>query len=289
MLRSCGYRQMIRNINDQLDIPTIPSEIFRLASNNFDSNNFYIRVGSNLEKIIMGINFKKIQLITQTEVVILTLPFITFFQYLEKLTDKTALDSIHYRTEWKFALHLPISPPVMGNTILCEYRRFLLEDDKRVKEYQRLIHRLIALLPQGNDQHISAEQMLKCICELNQKDVAVSVLSEALTILKLNHPKWLTKHENPRLYARYLPATSLYDVLIPHDFSQFQLEDVLNDIDFLVKEVEFSGSAEIKNLKEIVTVSQLASQLRKIRSGKQNASDCDNFITILEWKEAYRK
>jgi len=94
---------MLGNVNGQMEIPTIPSEIFRLAFNNFDPNNFYLKIGSNLGKITRGINLGLLRLKNQPLLSPSTLPLITLFQFLEKLTDMTAIDAFLYRIEWKFA------------------------------------------------------------------------------------------------------------------------------------------------------------------------------------------
>jgi hypothetical protein len=280
---------MMDNLRSQLEIPTIPSEIFRLALNNFDKENFYIRVGSDLEKIIKGIDLAIFQIDSDLSTIPFLLPFITFFQHYEKLTDRTALESIEFRIEWKYALHLSITLPGLAETILCEFRRFILADVARLEAYQKLLDRFFIVLPQEKRQHISASKMLHEVCEFNQKFTAVTALNNTLMMLKLNYPKWLTKHDKPRLYARYLPTTSQFDMLIPHDISQFQLDDVLRDIDFLVKEIELSSSAEIKNLDEVVTLFQIGAQIRMINAGKQTPSDCENFVAIFHRQEAFKR
>lgn len=275
---------MLGNVNDQMEIPTIPSEIFRLAFNNFDPNNFYLKIGSNLEKITRGINLELLRLKNKPFLSLSTLPLITLFQNLEKLTDMTAIDALQYRIEWKFALHLPMVPPVMEETILCDFRGYLFDNDQRLKEYQKLIDRIMVLIPQEMSDYIFVEQMVRDVCEFNQKAAAVSVLYNALSILKLNHPKWLKKHDKPSLYARYLPLTSQYDVLIPHDFPQYHIDDVLNDFAYLLREITLFGSVEIKNLNEIMNLSQIADQIRKNKAGKRAASDCKDFISVANRK-----
>jgi hypothetical protein len=280
---------MMDELSSQMEIPTIPSEIFRLALNNFDKENFYIKVGSNLGRIINGIDLTILQNDLQTLTIPLLLPFITFFQYYEKITDRAALESIRFRIEWKYALHLSIIPSKMEDTILCEFRRFILADGDCLREYQKLIDRFFTVLPPEKRQHISSSQMLHEVCEFNQKFVAVTALNNTLTILKLNYPKWLTKHDKPRLYARYLPSTSQFDVLIPHDITQFQLDDVLRDIDFLVKEIELSNLVEIKNIDEVVALSQIGAQIKMINAGKQTPSDCKNFIAIFHKQKTFTR
>jgi len=273
---------MMGTSNSHMDIPTIPSEIFRLAVNNFDSKNLYIKIGSNLDKIMTGINRASIDLDPQPQLLPMLLPFVTIFQYLERLIDRKALDSIRNRIEWKYALHLPVSPPVLRETIFCEYRRFLLEDKKRLQEFQKLIDRLLNLISLKLNHQIDSVSMLREICEFNQKDAAVLSLNKTLRILKINHPKWLTKHDKPRLYARYLPSSSQYDVLIPHDISQFHLDDVLRDIDYLLNEVAVSDSPEIKKIEEIKRLTKITYQIRRNKGEKQTASNCDKFIAMLE-------
>ena len=101
-------------------IPPIPRETARSAKAIFGRGNFYIQVGEHLAAILEDI---------QSEYLLeagAILPQTTFFQFLENLTDAQAIEAVRTRSDWKFALHLPVYPPVFQESALCEFRQRIL-------------------------------------------------------------------------------------------------------------------------------------------------------------------
>ena len=110
-------------------IPTVPAETARTAKAVFGGTNFYIRVGEQMESILGNAELERLSGIgecLQTAAAIL--PLVTFFQFVEGLTDEQVMDAFRVRMDWKFALHLPVHVPVFAEDALCRFRYKVLGD-----------------------------------------------------------------------------------------------------------------------------------------------------------------
>jgi transposase len=50
------------------------------------------------------------------------LAFVTVFQFIEKLPDRQAAESLRMRLDWKYALHLPLEYEGFHYSVLSEFR-----------------------------------------------------------------------------------------------------------------------------------------------------------------------
>src|SRR5512140_3732571 len=104
--------------------PPIPADIKRAARAVFSSSNFYIRVGEQVAAIFSEPGLEHIaETSASLKAAPHFLPLVTFFQFVEGLTDAQAADAVRSRMDWKFALHLPLHLPIFSPEILCEFRR----------------------------------------------------------------------------------------------------------------------------------------------------------------------
>ena len=55
------------------------------------------------------------------------LALITVWQFLEELPDRQAADAVRGRIDWKYALGLELTDPGFDATVLCEFRKRLVE------------------------------------------------------------------------------------------------------------------------------------------------------------------
>jgi transposase len=55
------------------------------------------------------------------------LALITVLQFLEELPDRQAADAVRGRIDWKYALGLELTDPGFDATVLCEFRKRLVE------------------------------------------------------------------------------------------------------------------------------------------------------------------
>jgi len=55
------------------------------------------------------------------------LALITVLQFLEELPDRQAADAVRGRIDWKYLLGLELTDPGFDATVLCEFRKRLIE------------------------------------------------------------------------------------------------------------------------------------------------------------------
>jgi transposase len=244
-------------------IPSVPKETARAANAIFGRSNFHILVGENLETILENIQLEGPSGkggISKLE--ISTLALITFFQFVEGLTDIQATDAVRTRTDWKFALHLSLLPAILHESALCEFRQRMLIDFSRQIEFQRLIDHLVKLIPSicNSSQDLKVLDIVTFVCSINRLNRAQQAMHQALEVLALQFPQWLRKVALPHWYGRYNRATPRLEVAMLLGQQRFLMEEIGADIHHLLSEVHQSGSRELNELHEIKVLSQIWAQ-----------------------------
>ncbi len=260
-------------MSDQVKIiPPIPRETARLARATFGRTNFYILTGEYLETIFAGLEPKALSKIG------MVLPLVTFFQFLEGLTDAQAYDAVRARLEWKFALHLPVYPLLFHENALCEFRQKLLADPVCQFEFEGLVDRLSVFNPPGYQPDRSPkifEQVL-AVCTLNRLGMKYTAFSEALAALAWQHPLWLREIALPHWYGRYNQAfSSSHRSSLTHLDLSFQ--QIGADLHYLLEKVQQSSPEGLRELPEIQRLERLLVQ----RTDQCHASHLTNEIAQL--------
>lgn len=244
-------------------LPSIPKETARAANSIFGRSNFYILIGEHLEAILEGLppecslgkpGYSKGQGSL--------LALITFFQFVEGLTDVQAVDALRTRIDWKFALHLPLIPGMIHERTLCEFRKRMLNDGVCQDEFQRLIDRLVMYSPSLKDKFkaINHLEVISLVCSVNRLNRAQQAMNQVLETLAARFPAWLRKIALPHWYGRYNYATPRLDVAILLGQQRFFVEEIGADIHHLLNEIRRSGSPEICELHEVQVLDQVWSQ-----------------------------
>jgi transposase len=261
--------------------PPIPKETERSARAAFSSRNFYILTGEHLESILEDIQPKSL-----LEVGI-ALPQITFFQFLEGLTDAQAIEAIRTRLDWKFALHLPVYPPTFHESGLCKFRQRTLGDQQLQLEFQSLIDHLVTFNPPLNDrfQSFIILELLSYVCTINRLNWMQVSMSQMLEVLAVRFPDWLRKITLPHWYGRY---THTMTGNLP-DQSEFSMEEIAADIDHLLDEIHRSSPLGISELQEVKALERVwKQQIKKPLTDKHeilNPKDCAYCIHNPGWME----
>ena len=252
----------------------IPKETVRAAMAVFGRGNFYILVGDHLEDILEGFHPSKPE-------EVLT-PLITFFQFMEGLTDSQAMDAVRTRTDWKFALHLSLMPARLQQNALCQFRQNLLRDLASQAAFQQLIDRLLVFMP-GSSKSLKSLELVSAICSLNRLQFVQQAMHQALEVLAVQFPQWLRQIVLPHWYGRYNPTLSRLDVAFRFGQGRFLMEEIASDIHHLLENVQQSGSRSMKELHQIRVLDRLWSQqllgLTREREKKPeifSSTDCES-------------
>jgi transposase len=228
-------------------IPPLPDETVSLARAILGSGNFYVQVGEHLATILKDI---QADCLLQAGGI---LPLITFFQFLESLTDLQAINAFSVRLDWKFALHLVVSSPMLEAGALCEFREKILLDPEGQREFQNLIGRLLIFNPPLNDrfQNVDNLQLVVAVCSVNRLNLIHEMICRVLERLVSEFPLWLQEIAIPQWYGRYSYLTPGFDSNVSPYQLEYALQEIDKDIHYLLEEVRRSDFVEIKNLPEI--------------------------------------
>ncbi len=266
-------------------IPPIPRETARSARAIFGRRNFYILAGEHLESILKDI---QAEYLLEAGAI---LPQITFFQFLDGLTDAQAIDAVRTRLDWKFALHLPLYPPTFRESALCEFRQRVLKDPLYQHEFQILIDRLIPfahVLPSWFQDFKNLE-LLSYVCSVNRLVWAQEALREVLEVLAGRFPEWLRKVTLPHWYGRYSHTTPGFEAGNLPDQQEFFMEEIAADIDHLLDEIHRSSPPEISELQEVRALEHAwKQQVKKLLADKHETlkpKDCASCVHNPGWKE----
>lgn len=266
-------------------IPPIPKETKRSARAIFGRRNFYILAGEYLEIILDNIQST---FLLDTGIIP---PQITFFQFLEGLTDAQAIEAVRTRLDWKFALHLPVYPPALHERMLCEFRQRTFNDLQYQREFQMLVDHFVTFNPPHNDkfQSFMSLELLSSVCEINRLNWLRETIGRMLEVLAIRFPEWLRKNALPHWYGRYSHTTTGFEANIAPDQQEYSMEEIALDIDYLLNKIHQSTLPEISELKEVRALEgvwkQNANTLFADKREVLESTDCASCVYRTEWEE----
>lgn len=247
---------------DMLKVAPIPKRTSRAAQAIFGSNNFYIALGNRLADILSELEPKpKIGSEFKRESAVPLLPLLTLFQYMESLTDGQAVEALHLRLDWKYALHLPLDQPRIPAETLCQYRKTSLHSRSYLSELQELLDRLATEPALGNyiKKPLDAESMIMVVCALDRLSRVEEAMRRAIEGLTNQHPDWLRRIALPHWYIRYYHTSSLLETPAlgeqPDTFSR----EIGEDAHYLLERVDHAnapGLQAVEGIQELRAVWQ---------------------------------
>jgi len=236
-------------------VASVPGETARRAKAIFGRRNLYMLVGENWEALLEDIHMKSIP---EPGCESLFFPLITYFQFIEGLTDIQAADAARTRIDWKYALHLPVNSPAFRESALCQFRRKVVNDPACQQEFQALLERLLSITYSvySRPRVLDVPVLLSAICSVNRLNWALQAMQESLEILAGMHPEWLRRTALPHWYGRYNQGAPGLDPEASPWRSENSLRDIGADIQYLLGEIQRSGSPQMGALHEIRKLDQ---------------------------------
>lgn len=238
-------------------IPAVPPEIARPVRAVFGSNNFYLRVGDQLEALLAGVRTASLLAVERpflTDVPVLAL--VTFFQYVEGLSDVQAADALRTRLEWRYALHLPVVTPNIPDTAFCRYRHDLLIDPVAQREMETLVQRLFRL-GFGQPPVPVGSQLLASICALNRLLWLYQGMERAVELLASRKPEWLGEIARPYWYTLYRAVESRGGNWANKEAAEAMSLTIGADIRYLLETMESAGDTELARRPELLALAKL--------------------------------
>ena len=107
---------------------SIPDETARVAHAAYPKGNLYLKMRDALGTIYQDQMFAHLFPHNGRPVEApWRLALITVLQFLEELPDRQAADAVRGRIDWKYLLGLELTDPGFDATVLCEFRKRLIE------------------------------------------------------------------------------------------------------------------------------------------------------------------
>lgn len=133
------------------------------------------------------------------------LALITVLQFMEELPDRQAADAVRGRIDWKYLLGLELADPGFDASVLCEFRKRLVQGDAE----QLLLDALLALckergwLKARERQRTDSTHVLAKVRAMNRQMCVGEAMRFALNSLAVVAPEWLLAHSDAEWVERY--------------------------------------------------------------------------------------
>jgi transposase len=125
-----------------------------------------------------------------------TLALVCILQYMEGLTDRQAAQAVQMRIDWKYLLGLELDDPGFDETLLCDFRQRLVDQQAEHLPFDLLLQACTqrGLLKSGGKQRSDATHVLAAIRTLERLEQVGETLRTALNHLARADRAWLRAH-----------------------------------------------------------------------------------------------
>jgi len=133
------------------------------------------------------------------------LAFVTVFQYMEKLADRQAAESLVMRIDWKYALHLPLEYPGFDYSVLSEFRDRLLKHKAEGCVFDQLVAKYeeMGLIKRRGRQRTDSMAELTNVKRLSRLELVVESLGLAVVAILKTDREWAEDLLPPSWENRY--------------------------------------------------------------------------------------
>ena len=184
----------------------LPRDTAYAAEAAFGKGNIYLMVGDQIEHRLAEVDLTDLAAAMDKPVATLVmLALVTAFQSAENLPDRRAAEAVRTRTDWKYALHLPLEGPGFDPLMLCEFRQHALHDLAAQQAFQQVLDPLaeIGLLRSIGHQRAEAAEVLQAVCTMSRLERLAEAMRITLEVLAARQPEWLLTVTLPHWYERY--------------------------------------------------------------------------------------
>ncbi len=236
-----------------MPFPPIPTDTARAAETAFGKGNLYLLIGDQVDPFLADIDLDCFyDLHDQTVVSPPLLALVTIFQFVEDLSDYQAAEAIRLRTDWKYALHLPLVYPGLNPPVLCDFRRRLIRCETGKAKLQQLVMRLNASGRLNDCQSApDAGYLLTSVCTLSRVELAARTMHAAVQALAAQEPEWLIGIALPHWYERYGRSFSTFRLPRSPEARGELLESIAADGRFLLQAAAGGGRTDLTQLPDV--------------------------------------
>ncbi len=178
-------------------LPPIPDDTRRLAQQLFPPHHVLRLIGDEYADLLQDEDFADLYSHTgQPALSPAHLALITVLQAREHCSDRIAVEMVRFRIDWKYALHLPLEYAGFDASVLCEFRRRLVEHEATRRIFDAFLQRLEAKgwLSGRKTQRTDSLAVLGAIRQLNRLELVMETLRLALEAMARQDAAWLAQH-----------------------------------------------------------------------------------------------
>jgi transposase len=185
---------------------SIPEETVRVARAVYPKGNVYMQMRDALGPLYQDESFAHLFPHNGRPVEApWRLALITVMQFAEELPDRDAADAVRGRIDWKYALGLELTDPGFDASVLCEFRKRLVQGGAE----QLLLDTMLTLfkergwLKARGRQRTDSTHVLAKIRAINRLVCVGETMRFALNSLAVIAPDWLVAHCDETWLDRY--------------------------------------------------------------------------------------
>src|SRR5579884_1900231 len=185
---------------------TIPEETVRVAHAAYPHGNTLIKLRDELGTIYQDQAF--VSLFPHNGRAVEApwrLALITVLQFMEELPDRQAADAVRGRIDWKYLLGLELADPGFDASVLCEFRKRLVEGNAERLLFDTLLDmcKQRGWLKARERQRTDSTHVLAKIRAINRLMCVGEAMRLALNSLAVVAGEWLLAQSDPEWVDRY--------------------------------------------------------------------------------------
>jgi len=185
---------------------SIPEETFRIAHAVYPRGNTLMKIRDELGTIYQDQAFAELFPPNGRAVEApWRLALMTVLQFMEELPDRQAADAVRGRIEWKYLLGLDLADPGFDASVLCEFRKRLVEGNAEHLLFETLLD--VCKQRGWRDQPESGSAPILPMDEPKSEPLTASCVGEAMRFalgsLAVVAPDWLLAWSDEQWVERY--------------------------------------------------------------------------------------
>jgi transposase len=197
------------------------------------------------------------------------LAFVTVFQFMEKLPDRQAVESLRMRIDWKYALHLPLTYEGFDFSVLSEFRDRLIEQEAEGRVFETLVQafQALGLIKERGKQRSDSTAMLTKVRRLSRLELVIETLRLAVGALVKVDRAWSEETIPPSWEERY-GERFVMQRYTEKEWKEYEAH-IGEDGQWLLNRLERGGApADLKELPEVQILRTVWAQQFREAQGK---------------------
>jgi len=202
---------------------SIPEETMRVARAAYPKGNIYMKMRDALGTIYQDQSFSHLFPHNGRPVEApWRLALITVIQFIEELPDRQAADAVRGRIDLKYALGLDLTDPGFDATVLCEFRKRLVQagDESLLLEIMLTLFKERGWLKERQQQRTDSTHVLAKVRAINRLMCVGETMRFALNSLAVVAGDWLLEHSDTEWLERY--GHRIEEAHLPHHQTERQ-------------------------------------------------------------------